>query len=234
MAAGNKNGKIFLFALVALIGGFAGYGFFTQSTSSVSSADAATVAPNGTETVAQQSVLAPKPSDLILGDSNAIVTIVEYSSLSCSHCASFHEKVLPQLQKEFIDTGKVKLVVRHFPLNEPAMRATQVVECAGQNGLDRANFLKVLFNLQAQWAFGESFIDDIKKIALVGGLDSAAFDSCLADKTVENRILAMRSDAEKTLGVNSTPSFFVNGTKLAAPSIEGFRDAIKAAQPASK
>ena len=234
MTAGNKNGKIFLFALVALIGGFAGYGFFTQSTSSAPSSDAVNVAPSAKESSEAQALLTPKPSDLILGDSNALVSIVEYSSLSCSHCANFHEKVLPTLQKEFIDTGKVKLIVRHFPLNEPAMRATQIVECAGHNGLDRANFLKVLFNLQAQWAFAESFVDDIKKIALVGGMDSATFDSCLADKAMENRILAMRSDAEKTLGVNSTPSFFVNGTKLATPSIAGFREAINAAQPASK
>jgi len=104
------------------------------------------------------------------------------------------------------------------------------VECAGQNGLDRANFMKVFFNLQQQWAFGDSFVKDLTQISLVGGLDSAAIESCLADKTIETRILNMRQEADKTLGVNSTPSFFVNGEKLSgAPSIEGLREAIQAA-----
>lgn len=234
MAAQSKNGKLFLFLLVAIIGGAAGYGFFTQNTASAPNAESAAAAPSAKELAAQKALLAPKPSDIILGDSNALTTIVEYSSMSCSHCASFHEKVLPTLKKEFIDTGKAKLVLRHFPLNEPAFKASSIVECAGTLGLERTKFMDVFFNLQAQWAFGESFIADLKKIALVGGIDSAAFDSCLADPAIEARLLTMRADAAKTLGVNSTPSFFVNGKKLDMPSIEGFREAINAARPASK
>lgn len=231
MAAKSKNGKLFLFLLVAIIGGAAGYGFFTQNTASAPNAESQLSAK---EIAAQQALLAPKPSDMILGDSNALTTIVEYSSMSCSHCASFHENVLPTLKKEFIDTGKAKLVLRHFPLNEPAFKASTIVECAGTLGFERTKFLDVIFKLQPQWAFGETFVQDLKKIALVGGIDSAAVDSCLKDPTIEARLLAMRADAANTLGVNSTPSFFVNGKKLAVPSIEGFREAINAAQPASK
>jgi protein-disulfide isomerase len=234
MATSKHSSKLFLFALVALIGGAAGYGFYSQNAKI--SSDSAAAAPASTEASSeQQALLTPKPSDIILGDSNALVTIVEYSSLSCPHCAHFHEKVLPQLEKEFITTGKAKLVIRHFPLNEPALRAAEIVECAGKNGLERSNFVKVFFNLQAQWAFGETFLNDLKQIALVGGIDSAAFDSCAADKAIETRILAMRQDGEKVLGVNSTPSFFVNGVKLeGAPTIEALRTAISAPPAASK
>ena len=235
MATTKNTSKLFLFVVVALVGGAAGYGYYSQNVAIAQQASKADEPASAGVTAEQLAVLAPKPSDIILGDSNALVTVVEYSSLSCSHCANFHEKVLPAFQKEFIDTGKVKLVVRHFPLNEPALKAAEIVECAGHNGLERANFLKVFFNLQAQWAFGETFLKDLKQIALVGGIDSAAFDSCAADKSIETRILAMRQDAATILGVNSTPSFFIDGTKLAgAPSIEGMREAIKAASAPAK
>ncbi|MDX2095875.1 MAG: DsbA family protein [Alphaproteobacteria bacterium] len=230
MATSKNSGKLFLFAMVALIGGAMGYGYFAQS--SKLSAESGTAAANPQLSTEQRALLTPKPSDIILGDSNALVTIVEYSSLSCPHCAHFHEKVLPGLEKEFIDTGKVKLVMRHFPLNEPALAAAKIVECAGRNGLERNNFMKVFFNLQAQWAFGESFLKDLKQIALVGGIDSAAFDSCATDKTIETRILTMRQAAAEKLGVNSTPSFFVHGTKFVGePSLAGLRAAIAAAGP---
>ena len=233
MATSKNSSKLFLFVVVALIGGAAGYTLYAQNTNVATNAGDA---PVSTEANAEQrALLAAKPSDIIIGDSNALVTIVEYSSLSCPHCAHFHEKVLPSLQKEFITTGKAKLVVRHFPLNEPAIKAAEIVECAGHNGLERVNFLKVFFNLQAQWAFGETFVQDLKQIALVGGIDSAAFDSCASDKAIETRLLAMRQDANKTLGIESTPSFFIDGEKLAgAPTIEGFRAAIAAAGKPTK
>lgn len=232
MAGSKHSSKLFLFALVALIGGAAGYGFYSQSTNASAQKEAPT---SGEVSAEYRSIIAPKPTDIILGDSNALVTVVEYNSLSCTHCAHFHADVLPALQKQFITTGKVKLVLRHFPLNEPALKAAEIVECAGLNGLDRANFMKVFFNLQQQWAFGESFTQDLKQIALVGGIDSAAFDSCMGDKTLETRILQGRKDAGDVLGVNSTPSFFINGARYTgAPSVEGLSQAISAALPGAK
>lgn len=220
MAKPSNNTKIILFVAVALVGGMAGFGYFKQ-TAKLSDEPAT----KGMQI--DQALLAPKPTDIILGDNNAIVTMVEYSSLSCPHCAHFHEGILPALQKEYITPGKVKIIMRYFPLNEPALKASMVVECAGRNGLKRENFIKVLFDMQEQWALGEDFLKNLKQIALVGGLDSAAFDSCIADKDLENRILAMRQEAEEKLGVASTPSFFINGIKYdAAPTIEGFRDKI--------
>lgn len=225
-----NGGKLALVLLILLVVGVAAIGYFKQS-SDLTSASEAHAGDTATSGKIDPALLVVKPSDIIIGDVNALVTIVEYSSLSCSHCAHFHAQTLPDLQKEFITPGKVKLVVRHFPLNEPAIRGSQLVECAGNNGLSRASFLKVLFDMQAQWAFSDGFMADLKRIALVGGMDSAALESCMADKDLETQILLTRQEAGDGLGIDGTPSFFINGVKLqAGPSIEEFRKAIKTAE----
>ncbi|MES2983841.1 MAG: DsbA family protein [Pseudomonadota bacterium] len=233
MASSSHGGKIALFIIVALVGGFAGFGYFNQTANLDAKAKEEAAKPG--EPVVDRSLLAPKPNDIILGDVNALITVVEYSSLSCPHCANFHQTVLPALEKEFITPGKVRLVVRHFPLNEPAIKAAEVVECAGSNGLKRESFLKVLFSMQPQWAFGDSFLKDLKQIALVGGMDSATFDSCMADKALETRILTTRQEAETQLNINSTPTFFINGDKMEGDvSIENFRKALAGAGSGKK
>ena len=218
-STGKKRIALALIALIAI----AVIYVLTQSDSAskpTTQTPAATAAaPAKTAPTIDHALLAPTPSDIVLGDPNALITVVEYSSLSCTHCAHFHETVLPDFQKTFIDTGKVKLVLRHFPLNEPAIKAAELVECAGQNGLERANFMKVLFDIQSKWAFDAKFLVNLKQIALVGGIDSAGFDSCMADKSLETRILAMRQQAQEKLAVNSTPTFFINGSLY-----EGDRD----------
>lgn len=228
MAKKSGGGKLILIALVALVAGAAGFGYLNQ-TSKLSGEE---TAPAKLE----QALLAPKPNDIIIGDINALATLVEYSSLSCPHCAHFHEKVLPTIEKEFISTGKVKLVLRHFPLNEPALRGAQIVECAGNNGLKRDSFAKVLFSMQSQWAFNEgSFLKDLKQIALVGGIDSATFDSCIADKELETGLLTARKEAEEKLAITGTPAFFLNGEKFQGePSVENFRKALQDATAEAK
>ncbi len=231
MASSKNSGKLAIVALVALIGGLAGFGYFTQTAQLSEKQKPAETAPMNKE---QADILAVKPTDIIFGDNNALTTIVEYMSLSCPHCAHFEQEVLPVLQKEFITTGKVKLVVRHFPLNDPAMKASELVECAA--GDKRANFIKVLFDMQQQWAYDETnYLKDLKQIAGVGGIDSAQFDSCMADKALETKLLTTRQDAQDKLGVNGTPSFFINGVKFAGePSADGFRTALKSSGEASK
>jgi protein-disulfide isomerase len=228
MPTQKKSGKLALFALVALVGAAAGYGYYSQATQLSKTSKSSPKSEK--EQKIERAELAVKPNDIVMGDVNALVTIVEYSSLSCPHCAHFHEKILPAIDKEFLTTGKAKLVIRHFPLNEPAMRAAQIVECAGQNNLKRESFLKVFFNMQPQWAFGESFLKDLKQIAFVGGMDSAAFDSCVANSEIEAQLLNTRKEAEEKLHVTSTPSFFINGLKFDGDmSVDGMRTAINTA-----
>ena len=224
-----SGAKLIAVILIAVVGGAAGIGYFKQS-SALSDA-AAEVKGSKPEVVSKEGieVLRPKPGDIIYGDMNALVTIIEYASLSCSHCAHFYETVMPDLQKEFIRTGKVKLVFRHFPLNEPAIKGAELVECAGQNNLERTNFIKVLFDMQNKWAYDDKFLANLKQIAAVGGIDSAAFDSCVNDKALETKILSSRKDAADKLGVNGTPAFYINGVRYDGErTIEGFRTAIAA------
>ncbi len=228
MAKATYGTKIIACIVIAAIGAAAGFGYFKQSAALTESQE-----KPAAQAAANPHVLAPRPTDIIYGDVNALVTIVEYMSMSCSHCAHFHQSTLPDLEKEFITTGKAKLIVRHFPLNEPAMRGSMVVECAGKNGLDPKSFIKVLLEMQNKWAFSEDYLKNLKQIALVGGIDSAAFDSCLADKPLEATILTSRKEGEEALKIDSTPFFFINGVKYEGDrTIEGFRAAIAAAQKA--
>ena len=170
-------------------------------------------------------ITAAQADDVVYGKNDAPVTIIDYSSLSCPHCAHFHNEVLPDLQKEFIEKGKAKLVFRHFPLNEPALRAAELVNCA--SALQKQNLIKALFDKQGDWGFTESFLKELKPIAAAAGIDAATFDSCVANKAGEDRILDVRKLAATVGKVNSTPSFFVNGAPLGdTPTIGHFRDAI--------
>lgn len=228
MAKPSFGIKLIAVIVVAMIGAAAGFGYFKQSAE-------LTETQAKVETKVSGTALTPRPADIMYGDPNALITIVEYMSMSCTHCAHFHQEVFPDLEKEFITPGKVKLIQRHFPLNEPAMRGAQIVECAGQNGLDPKNFIKVLFEMQNKWAFNEDFMKSLKQIALVGGIDSAAFDSCIADKDLEARILASRKEGEEQLKVDGTPAFYINGVKYDGPrTVDGMRGAIAAAEKSQK
>lgn len=149
--------------------------------------------------------------DRTLGNPDAPVTIIEYASLSCPHCASFHKDTFPLIQKEYIDTGKVFFIFRHFPFNEPALRGAQVTECSGDKYF---TFLKALFSSQEQWAFGKDPVEGLRTIAGVGGMSSKDFDACIADKALEDRLISGVNWAARDLGVSSTPTLFINGEKI--------------------
>lgn len=150
--------------------------------------------------------------DIVTGNPDAPVTIVEYASLSCPHCAHFNNEVLPELKKKYIDTGKAKLVFRHFPLNPPALNGAMVVECAERG--QREKFLKVLFATQDKWAFDVNAVAALTNIASVGGLSKEKIEACRADKALEERILKVVQTAGAKSWVSSTPTFFINNTRL--------------------
>lgn len=164
-------------------------------------------------------------SELYLGEKNAPVTIIEYASLSCPHCAAFYEKAYQKLYKKYIKTGKVKFVYRDFPLNQPALAGAVVAVCKSEEveAENRAesyyNFIKALFKNQDSWAFDENFIKKLESIALLDGMSKIKFDECIDDKKLQEKILKARLAAAKSLNLRSTPTFFINNTK-----IEGFID----------
>jgi protein-disulfide isomerase len=151
-------------------------------------------------------------TDIVVGDKNAPVTIIEYASMSCSHCATFFKTTFAPLKEKYIDNGKVKFVFRDFPLDEFALRAAMVAKCSIDEGVDNfLKFKKVLFSTQRNWAGKKNYLEILSNIAKLGGMKQAKFDQCIEDKDLENNILEKRLNASTILEVQSTPTFFVNG-----------------------
>ena len=160
------------------------------------------------------SILEIKHDDFILGDKNAPITVIEYASLSCSHCANFHQKTLPQLIKEYIDTGKIKIVFRDFPLNYPALIGSMALQCIDQE--IRYDYISALFVLQSKWVKPEIEIvkKELLKIMQAGGMTKDQFNECLNNKDLEKKILQNIIDAQNEFNIGTTPSFLINGTLL--------------------
>jgi protein-disulfide isomerase len=181
--------------------------------------------PQPPPTAAQANMLALTPDDRILGKSDAPITIVEYASLTCPHCRHFTVDVLPKLKEKWIDTGKAKLVLRDFPLDEPALRAAMIARCAPPDRFYA--FIDTFFGAQEQWVVASDYKAALARLALLGGMSKERFDACLADKSVEDKVLQSRLVATQQLGVNSTPTFFINGAKYdGAPEEDAFDAAL--------
>jgi protein-disulfide isomerase len=152
-------------------------------------------------------------NDIVLGDKNAPLTIVEYASLSCSHCASFYSEGFPKLKEEYIATGKVNFIYRDYPLNQPALTAGILALCQVKDKTADAekyhNFIKVLFKTQDSWAFAEDFALKLETIAKLDGISSEAFQNCIKDQKLQEQILKSRMAAAKGLQIQSTPTFFI-------------------------
>jgi protein-disulfide isomerase len=165
-----------------------------------------------------------------IGDPAAPVTIIEYSSLTCPHCASFHTNTLPELKKRFIDTGKARLVLRDFPLDQSALAAAMIAHCAGPER--RPQFLEVFFSQQESWAAASDPVRQLKQLAQLGGLGSAEIDACLADKELETAVLQVRLDGQQKYDIRSTPSFIIDGKTHAGDlGVERFAELIEPLLP---
>jgi protein-disulfide isomerase len=170
--------------------------------------------PPPTGAAAQQALLAPRKSDRILGKPNAPITIIEYASMTCPHCAHFSNEVLPELKKKWIDTGKAKLVMRPFPLDEVALRAEMLARCLPPERY--YPMIETLFKTQERWVV-KDWRPALERIARVAGISDKEFNACLANKALEDEIVQSRLTAATQLDVNGTPTLFVNGKKFEGP-----------------
>ncbi len=150
-------------------------------------------------------------SEKVLGAEDAPITIIEFASLTCPHCAAFHANVLPQLKSDYIETGKAKLIYRDFPLDRYALAASKLARCAGNDRYFA--FLNILFQKQPVWTSGDNPIPALRRIAKFGGIDTADFKQCLNNKILEEGILDMRLQAEKNYKISATPTIYINGEK---------------------
>jgi protein-disulfide isomerase len=172
--------------------------------------------------------------DVVLGKPDAPVTIIEYASLSCPHCAEFEALTWPQVKKEWIETGKARYVFRDFPLNGPAFRASLLARCAAR--AEFYPFIEELYANQASWVFDDeaATMNALQRIGVVGGVSADRFAACQQDKTLQAKISASEAAAQQA-GVDSTPTFFINGTKVAgAMAYSDFVKPLQAAAAAAK
>jgi protein-disulfide isomerase len=178
--------------------------------------------PPGVPVQKQGNPLAITDDDRILGKPDAPITIVEYGSLTCPHCAAFAAEVLPKLAKDWIDTGKAKLVFRPFPRDDADLHAATVAACAPPDRF--YPFIDGLFEAQQQWMAASNMKSALAKLALLGGMNKTTFDSCYDNKEVQDRLLQSRLVAAQQLGVDSTPTFYINGQKFdGAPTESAFQ-----------
>jgi len=147
------------------------------------------------------------------GRENAKITIITYESLTCGHCADFHRNVYPELKKEFIDKGLVKIEFRHFPLDIAAFNASKIAQC---NNDGKSDLLHILYSNQAKWAKGgnvEEVNDRLQKLLKDEGI-SIDFEKCINNKNIEDYVLNDRIEGVKKFKVNATPTIIINDKKF--------------------
>ena len=172
---------------------------------------------------AKPAVEAPKPASSVdmakllepgslpekfLGKEDAPVTIVEYASMTCPHCAAFHETTLPALKTKYIDTGKVRLILREFPFDPRAEAGFMLARCSNDNYFAMVD---VLFKQQQNWAGVEKVREALLQLSKLAGFTQESFEACLTDQKLLEDVRAVRDRGAKDFGVDSTPTFFING-----------------------
>jgi protein-disulfide isomerase len=164
-------------------------------------------------------LMQPNPlGEMSMGDANAPITVIEYASMTCPHCAHFSEATFPELKKRYIDTGKVRFLFREFPLDRLALAGFLLARCAGPDKY--FPLIETLFAQQRDWVV-ERPLQPMYAIAKQAGVSQQAFEACLDNRQLIDGVEKVRSQASEKFGVNSTPTFFINGKRVAgALSIE--------------
>ena len=175
----------------------------------------------------EKSALEISEDEFVIGDKDAPITIIEYASMSCSHCASFHNNTLPDIKKEYIDTGKVRMVFRDYPFNYPALLGSMMLRCIPEDV--KYDYMNALYQLQATWVNRDPKVSkkELYKIMQSGGMTKDEFDACYGNLDNENLILEGVMAAQKDFNIKSTPSFVVNGNLFEGnKNIKEFRQII--------
>jgi protein-disulfide isomerase len=183
-------------------------------------------------------VTAPKPDksfgkievavdDITLGRADAPVTVIEYASLTCPHCALANAEVLAPMKKDYVETGKVRFVYRDFPLDAMALNASILARCAGPERF--FGFLDVLFSGQSNWARNTDPLRALEQVGRMGGVPPEKFEQCRNDEELKTKILQQRMDGEKNFQINATPTLIINGDRYSGgvpyPQLKAIIDA---------
>ena len=146
-----------------------------------------------------------------IGNGSAQIQMLEFASLTCGHCARFHNEVFPKIKTEFIDTGKIDFVYKDFPLDKFALKASVIARCSGNERF--FNFLKVLYSKQKDWTKSNDPFKSLLKIAKFGGLKNDEIKVCVGNKSIEDGILKQRLESTKKFDIKATPTIYLNNEK---------------------
>jgi len=175
---------------------------------------------------------ADETADHVLGKADAPITIIEYASLTCPHCAEFNKEILPELKTKYVETGKAKLIYRDFPLDQWALRASLLARCAPADKY--FGFVDVLFQNQVTWATAKDPMAALERIGKLGGVSSEQFNACMKDGALQDAVIAQRLQGQKEFDVEGTPTIIVNGKKIENPrSFADFDKILKPLAPQS-
>lgn len=149
--------------------------------------------------------------DMVDGNDDAPVTIIEYASITCSHCADFYQHVLSEIREKYIRSGKVRFIFREFAYDPRATAGFMLSRCAPENRY--FPLIQVLFEKQAEWAFVPDARLPLSRLARLAGFTDQAFDACLKDQTLLDNLNSVVQRGRDEFGITSTPTFFINGKK---------------------
>jgi protein-disulfide isomerase len=150
--------------------------------------------------------------DMAIGKADAPVTVIEYASMTCPHCARFHTDTFKPFKEKYVDTGKVRMIFREFPFDGLALRASMLARCAGPERY--FPMLDVLFQQQRQWTSAKDPLAALAQIGRLGGVSQEKFDACMKSEELSNAIVQNRLEGQQKHGVESTPTFVIDGEKL--------------------
>ncbi|KZM51717.1 DSBA oxidoreductase [Labrenzia sp. OB1] len=164
------------------------------------------------QSVDMDELLKPGPlGDKVLGEDDAPVTIVEYASMTCGHCANFHKQTYADLKKDYIDTGKVRFIFREFPLDPVAAAAFMLARCAPADKYFEV--VDIMFEQQRSWAFSDNPYQSLLDFSKQIGFTQESFEECLTNQGMLDAVNAVKDRGAGEFGVNSTPTFFINGER---------------------
>lgn len=168
--------------------------------------------PAAAQAAKAEELAVPGPlGDVWLGKEDAKVTIIEYASMTCPHCANFHEKIFPVLKEKYINTGKVRFTLREFPFDPLATAAFMLARCNGNNKYYA--MVDLLFAQQKAWSSAPKPAEALLATVRQAGFTQESFEACLKNQSIYDAVKSVQERGDKTFGVDSTPTFFINGQK---------------------
>ncbi len=163
--------------------------------------------------------------DIVLGNPNSSVILIEYFSPTCSHCATFHKSIYPEIKKRYIDTGKIAYIMREFISNKQDLDSTILARCSGEVD-NYTKFMKIILEQQSSWMFNKNYREILTNIANLGGISPQKYTLCLQNQETKKILIENTKLVAKTPGVIGTPSFFVNGNLLKQFTLEDISKAL--------